>query len=113
MLRFLSQFQADIWLKSEWIEPFEWVEMLRFSQWWSDFENMLSEIDLYDYVENVVVENYPDFSSDDFRDRDYHAAEIAAENELGVLIYHIKRTFNVWIASLDKADSTKRILNRC
>ena len=30
MLRFLSQFQADIWLKSEWIEPFEWVEMLRF-----------------------------------------------------------------------------------
>ena len=78
-------------------------------EWWSDFENMLSEIDLYDYVENVVVENYPDFSSDDFRDRDYHAAEIAAENELGALIYHIKRTFNVWIASLDKADSTKRI----
>ncbi|GFI13114.1 MULTISPECIES: bacteriophage abortive infection AbiH family protein [Bacteroidales] len=78
-------------------------------EWWSDFENMLSEIDLYDYVENVVVENYPDFSSDDFRDRDYHAAEFAAENELGALIYHIKRTFNAWIASLDKADSTKRI----
>lgn len=55
-------------------------------EWWSDFENMLSEIDLYDYVENVVVENYPDFSSDDFRDRDYHAAEFAAENELGALI---------------------------
>lgn len=78
-------------------------------EWWSDFENMLSEIDLNDYVDNIVVENYPDFSKDDFRDRDYHTAEITAENELSTLIYHIKRTFNAWIASLDKADCTKRI----
>ena len=32
LLRFLSHFQADSWLKSEWIEPFDWVEMLRFRQ---------------------------------------------------------------------------------
>ena len=30
MLRFLSRFQADFWLISEWIEPFDWVGMLRF-----------------------------------------------------------------------------------
>ncbi len=78
-------------------------------KWWSDFENMLSEVDLNDYVGNVVIENYPDLSKEDFRDRDYHAAEYAADGELGALIYHIKRTFNAWIASLDKADCTKRI----
>ena len=32
MLRFLSRFQADFWLISEWIEPFDWVGMLRFRQ---------------------------------------------------------------------------------
>lgn len=78
-------------------------------KWWSDFENMLSEVDLNNYVGNVVIENYPDFSKDDFRDRDYHAAEFTAESELGALIYNVKRTFNAWVASLDKADSTKRI----
>lgn len=78
-------------------------------EWWSDFENMLSEVDLNNYVENVVIDNYPDLSKDDFRDRDYHAAEYAASDELGALIYHVKRTFNAWIASLDKADGSKRI----
>lgn len=78
-------------------------------EWWSDFENMLSEVDLNNYVENVVIENYPDLSKDDFRDRDYHAAEYAASDELGALIYHVKRTFNAWIASLDKAEDSKRI----
>ena len=78
-------------------------------EWWNDFENMLSEVDLNNYVENVVIENYPDLSKDDFRDRDYHAAENAASDELGALIYHVKRTFNAWIASLDKAEDSKRI----
>ena len=32
MLRFLSRFQADFWLISEWFEPFDWVGMLRFRQ---------------------------------------------------------------------------------
>ena len=70
---------------------------------------MLSEVDLNNYVENVVIDNYPDLSKDDFRDRDYHAAEYEASDELGALIYHVKRTFNAWIASLDKADGSKRI----
>lgn len=78
-------------------------------EWWNDFENMLSEVDFNNYVENVVIENYPDLSKDDFRDRDYHAAEYAASDELGALIYHVKRTFNAWIASLDKAEDSKRI----
>ena len=78
-------------------------------EWWSDFENMLSEVDLKNYVENVVIGNYPDLSKEDFRDRDHHAAEYAASDELGALIYHVKRTFNAWIASLDKADGSKRI----
>ena len=78
-------------------------------EWWNDFENMLSEVDFNNYVENVVIENYPDLSKDDFRDRDYHAAEYAASDELGALIYHVKRTFNAWNASLDKAEDSKRI----
>lgn len=78
-------------------------------EWWCDFENMLSEVDLNDYVENVVKANLPDLSKDVFRDIDLHAAEYAAEGELGSLIYHIKRTFNAWINSLNKADDKKRI----
>lgn len=78
-------------------------------EWWSEFENMLSELDLNNYVENVVIGNYPDFSKEDLRDRDYHAAEYAAEDELGRFVYNVKHTFCCWIASLDKADSRKRI----
>lgn len=78
-------------------------------EWWCDFENMLSEVDLNDYVEDIVKANYPDLSKDVFRDRDLHGAEYAAEGELGSLIYHIKRTFNAWIKSLNEADDTKRI----
>lgn len=27
---FFCRFQADFWLKGEWIEPFEWIGMFRF-----------------------------------------------------------------------------------
>lgn len=62
---------------------------------------MLSEVNIHDYVNDIVPDNYQDFSSDEFRDRDYHAAEIEADNELSNLIYNIKNTFADWIANLD------------
>lgn len=78
-------------------------------EWWKDFEKMLSEVNIHDYVNDIVPDNYPDFSSDEFRDRDYHAAEIAADNELSNLIYNIKNTFADWIANLDKPNPKKCI----
>jgi hypothetical protein len=77
--------------------------------WWSNFENMLSEVDLDKYSRDIASENYPDFASDEFRDRDYHSAEYTAESELCTLINDVRGTFSEWIVSLDKPDSSQRI----
>ena len=81
----------------------------RMHPWWKSFEISLGEIDLADIVDNCVYENYPNFSSDEFRDRDYHAAEFDAELKLSKLVSDIKSTFEEWISSLKAPDKNKRI----
>ena len=77
--------------------------------WWKTFENSLGDLDLAEIVDNCVFENYPDISSDEFRDRDYHAAEIDAELQLGKLVDDIKSTFERWISSLNAPVTSKKI----
>lgn len=77
--------------------------------WWNQFELELGHPDMSDYIDNTALENEPDYGSDDFRDRDYHAGQIAAEDEIGSLVADIKETFTDWGGSLPAPNSDKKI----
>ena len=87
------------------------IELLekREHPWWKDFENQLGDIDLAEIVDNCVFNNYPNFDSEEFRDRDYHAAEIDAEITLSKLVSDIKSTFEEWVKSLNAPNKIKKI----
>ena len=78
-------------------------------EWWNQFEQELGHPDMADYIDNTALENQPDFGSDEFRDRDYHAGEFAAEDEIGSLVADIKGKFTDWVASLPAPDGGKKI----
>ncbi len=78
-------------------------------EWWKQFELELGHPDMAEYIEETAFENQPDYGSDDFRDRDYHAGEFAAEDEIGSLVAEIKNTFTGWVASLPAPRSDKKI----
>ena len=78
-------------------------------EWWWQFEHNLGEKDIREYAEYVAKENYPDFSTDDFRDRDYHASEIAADDETSNVVYSVRSTFREWILSLPAPDRKRKI----
>lgn len=77
--------------------------------WWGNFEECLGEKDIREYAENVARENYPNFASDEFRDSDYHASEIIADDESLTVCSRIVETFSEWIESLPEANSTRRV----
>ena len=121
-----SYFEYRIWLKKHY-EDIYWEIVNTFEvddesedykikleerqhPWWKDFENNLGNISLSEIVDNCVFTNYPDFSSEEFRDRDYHAAEIAVELQLSKLVTDIKATFEEWVASLNTPDRSNKIL---
>lgn len=79
------------------------------SKWWRNFEENLGEKDIREYAVNVARENYPDFASDEFRDRDYHASEIVADDESLTVCSRIIETFSEWIDSLPEANSDRRV----
>lgn len=101
----------------EWLEEndAELIENLRKyydaddKEWWNQFELELGHPDMTEYIENTAFENQPDFGSDDFRDRDYHAGQIAAEDEIGNLVAGIKGTFTDWVSSLPAPSNGKKI----
>ena len=78
-------------------------------EWWKQFELELGHPDMAEYIEETAFENQPDYGSDDFRDRDYHAGEFAAEDEIGSLVTEIKNTFTGWVGSLPAPKSDKKI----
>ena len=77
--------------------------------WWGNFEENLGEKDIREYAVNVARENYPDFTSDEFRDRDYHASEIVADDESLRVCSYIIDTFGEWIESLPNANSACKV----
>ena len=78
--------------------------------WWSQFELELGYPDMAAYIEETAFDNQPDFASDEFRDRDYHAGQITAEDEIGSLVADIKGTFTDWVASLPDPEGGKKIV---
>ena len=78
-------------------------------EWWWEFELNLGEIDITYYIDSTAYEARPDFASDEFRDRDYHAGEIQAQNEIGKLVADIQITFSEWVGALNRPDYGKKI----
>ena len=64
---------------------------------------------MYEYAQNQTRENYPDFSSDDFRDADMYDAEYSAENEFDEMLRAVKGSFFKWINSLPPADERMKV----
>ena len=62
--------------------------------WWQYFESNLATAVTSEIVQEEVRENYPDFGSDDFRDRDWYAAEYAVENKLSEAYGEIREAFH-------------------
>ena len=101
----------------DWLEEndVELIERLRNyynvddKEWWNQFEMELGYPDMAEYIDETAFENQPDFGSDEFRDRDYHAGQFAAEDEIGSLVADIKRTFTNWVESLPEPNSDKKI----
>ena len=101
----------------EWLEDndSELIENLRNfydvddKEWWNQFELELGHPDMSEYIDNIAFENEPDYGSDDFRDRDYHAGEFQAESDIGKLVADIKNTFTDWVGSLPAPNSGKKI----
>lgn len=77
-----------------------------YRQW---LEENLGEKDIREYAEDVARENYPNFARDEFRDRDYHASEIVADDETFTVCSRISDTFGEWIVSLPEANENQRI----
>lgn len=84
-------------------------EVLESENEWNDFEKNLGEKDILEYSKNVARESWPDFSSDEFRDRDYHASEINAEVETEDICQKVTSTFGEWIDSLPEGSASKKI----
>lgn len=100
------------WLEENEPELYERLQEFYYvddDEWWWQFEVNLGEIELADYIQYTASENQPNYGSDEFRDRDYHAGSYQAENEIGGLVNDIKETFKEWINSLSKADGSKKI----
>ena len=79
------------------------------NNWWQYFESNLATAVTSEIVQEEVRENYPDFGSDDFRDRDWYSAEYAVENKLSEAYGEIREAFHQWVAELKIGDKNKKI----
>ena len=78
-------------------------------EWWNQFELELGHPDMAEYIDETAFKNEPNYGSDEFRDRDYYAGQIMAEDEIGTLVADIKGTFTDWVGSLPAPKSDKKI----
>lgn len=78
------------------------------SDWWSDFEHNLGEIDLMEHAQQVAFENPVDLASDHC-DRTWNDAQIAVENEMSELYSSLQACFEEWVAQLNKPSLYQRI----
>lgn len=79
------------------------------NNWWKEFEKNLANAIISDIVQEEVTENYPDFGSDAFRDREWYDAEHAVENRLSYAYDDIRSAFQEWITNLEKGDKSRKI----
>jgi len=101
------------WLEEneEWsvIETIDDVFGYTDDDWWSNFEDNLASVDSLKIATEKTFENYPNFGSDEFRDRDWYTAELAVERFINYALLEIKKSFRKWIESLPMGNSIKMI----
>ena len=68
--------------------------------WWSKFEDSLASIETLRVANEEAFEHYPNFGSDDFRDRDWYEAELSVGNRLNNVYSNIISAFRNWINQL-------------
>lgn len=76
---------------------------------WADFENALAELDF----ETILDENsgyLPDYASDEFRDRDYHAYQQVMERIVENLTCSLCKAFADFILNVEFPESSKVLL---
>lgn len=71
------------------------------SDLWFKFEEQLEANISYDSLKNIILENAPDLSSDNFRDADWYTSQFIIEQECDNLLANIRSGFEEWINSLD------------
>lgn len=79
------------------------------SPWWERFEANLATAITSEIVQDEVLEHYPNFASDDFRDSNWSDAEYAVQNRLEDAYEEIRAAFHRWINQLEGGDITKKI----
>lgn len=78
------------------------------SDLWSDFERSLEENIDYGSFADIINENAPDFSSDDFRDRNWYDAEHEVQRECDEILNAIRSGFEEWISSLNIRNKVRK-----
>ena len=79
------------------------------NDWWSHFEENLASVEALRIAMENTCENYPDFGSDDFKDRDWYTAELSVEQYIKDGLIAIKNSFREWVEALPKGNSNKMI----
>ena len=91
----------------------EFYDTSKESDLWSDFETKLETGIDYSVFSNIIFENTPDFTSDNFRDKDWYEAQICIEQKSKKLLDAIHDGLDNWIRSLDTSQvSPKFRLNK-
>jgi len=78
-------------------------------EWWKNFEENLASVETLRIAYEDAFEHYPDFGSDDFRDRDYDEASIAVKIRLDNVFDNISNAFMRWIGTLPNGNDEKKV----
>ncbi len=77
--------------------------------WWSHFEDNLASVETLKIASEEAIQNYPDFGSDSFRDRDWYDAELSVDRKMRDAYNDIVHSFNKWVLQLPDGNLTKKI----
>ena len=78
-------------------------------EWWKNFEENLASVETLRIAYEEAFEHYPNFGSDDFRDRDYDEASIAVKIRLDNVFANISNALMRWINILPNGNEEKKI----
>ena len=102
----------------EWLEKNECWDLIEIiddlfgytdDDWWSRFEDNLGSAETLKIAVEEAFEHYPDFGSDQFRDRDWYEAELSVERRMGKAYDAIICSFSDWVMQLPKGNLNKKI----
>lgn len=77
--------------------------------WWRHFEENLASAETLRIATEEAFQNYPNFGSDDFRDRDWYVAELSVERKMEKAYNDIMESFHKWVMQLPNGNVDKKI----